>query len=188
MVTWLPDRCPRSPTLTFATKKLLTGANGQKEDAASFFCPRIFDRAVMRSNAAATLPALAKIQHEFEQPWLSTEFIVVWAAGGRQSPLSSLGTASLRQRLSDHVDGQYYGTLWQIRTVPQSFLRFKTSHGRTSFLKRHANYTKCVSAIAATTHQLLCAGLTWKPEQLPPVPTGSFNGMPNSIINCDYAN
>ena len=27
----------RSPTLAFATKKLSTGANGQKEDAASFF-------------------------------------------------------------------------------------------------------------------------------------------------------
>ena len=27
----------RSPILTFATKKLLTGANIQKEDAASFF-------------------------------------------------------------------------------------------------------------------------------------------------------
>ena len=37
----------RSPMLTFATKKLSTGANGQKEDAASFFCPRSFDRAVM---------------------------------------------------------------------------------------------------------------------------------------------
>ena len=33
--------------LTFATKKLSTGANGQKEDAASFFCPRSFDGAVM---------------------------------------------------------------------------------------------------------------------------------------------
>ena len=33
--------------LTFATKKLSTGANAQKEDAASFFCPRSFDRAVM---------------------------------------------------------------------------------------------------------------------------------------------
>ena len=37
----------RSPILTFATKKLSTGANGQKEGAASFFCPRSFDRAVM---------------------------------------------------------------------------------------------------------------------------------------------
>ena len=37
----------RSPMLTFATKKLSTGANGQKEDAASIFCPRSFDRAVM---------------------------------------------------------------------------------------------------------------------------------------------
>ena len=35
----------RSPILTFATKKLSTGANGQKEDAASFFCPCKFDRA-----------------------------------------------------------------------------------------------------------------------------------------------
>ena len=33
--------------LTFATKKLSTGANGQKEDVASFFCPRSFNRAVM---------------------------------------------------------------------------------------------------------------------------------------------
>ena len=40
----------RSPMLTFATKKLSTGANGQKEHAASFFCPRSFDRAVMTRN------------------------------------------------------------------------------------------------------------------------------------------
>ena len=33
--------------LTFATKKLSTGANGQKEDAASFFCARTFDGAVI---------------------------------------------------------------------------------------------------------------------------------------------
>ena len=35
--------------LTLATKKLsgTTRANGQKEDAASFFCPRSFDRAIM---------------------------------------------------------------------------------------------------------------------------------------------
>ena len=37
----------RSQMLTFATKKLLTGANGQKEDAASFFCLCSFDQAVM---------------------------------------------------------------------------------------------------------------------------------------------
>ena len=37
----------RSPLLTFGTKKLSTGANGQKEDALSFFCARCFDRAVM---------------------------------------------------------------------------------------------------------------------------------------------
>ena len=40
----------RSKMLTFATKKLSTGANGQNEDAASFICPppqRSFDRAVM---------------------------------------------------------------------------------------------------------------------------------------------
>ena len=37
----------RSRMPTFATKKLSTGANGQKEDAASFFFPRSFDRAVM---------------------------------------------------------------------------------------------------------------------------------------------
>ena len=40
----------RSPMLTFATKKLSTGAHGQKENAASFFCPRSFDQAVMRNN------------------------------------------------------------------------------------------------------------------------------------------
>ena len=48
----LPDRCPqrlRSPMLTFAAKKLSTGANGQRKedsDGASFFqvCPRSFDR------------------------------------------------------------------------------------------------------------------------------------------------
>ena len=34
--------------LTLATKKLSSGANGQKEVAASFFCPRSFDRAVMQ--------------------------------------------------------------------------------------------------------------------------------------------
>ena len=33
--------------LTFATKKLSTGANGQREDAASFLCPHSFDRAVI---------------------------------------------------------------------------------------------------------------------------------------------
>ena len=43
---------PNWPMLTFATKKLSTGANGQKEDSASesFFCPRSFEsfhRAVM---------------------------------------------------------------------------------------------------------------------------------------------
>ena len=39
----------RSPMLTFAAKKLSTGRNGQKEDAASFYRPRTgsFDRAVM---------------------------------------------------------------------------------------------------------------------------------------------
>ena len=49
VVTRLPDRCPRNTVrslmLTFATKKLSSGANGQKEDAASFFFPRSFDRA-----------------------------------------------------------------------------------------------------------------------------------------------
>ena len=33
--------------LTFATKKLSTGANGQKAEAEFPFCPRSFDRAVM---------------------------------------------------------------------------------------------------------------------------------------------
>ena len=39
----------RSPILTFATKKLATGANGQKEDSAYLLCPQSFDsdRAVM---------------------------------------------------------------------------------------------------------------------------------------------
>ena len=39
----------RSPILTFATKKLATGANGQKEDLAYLLCPQSFDsdRAVM---------------------------------------------------------------------------------------------------------------------------------------------
>ena len=36
--------------LTFATKKLPTGANGQKEDAASFICQRSFDQAVMKAS------------------------------------------------------------------------------------------------------------------------------------------
>ena len=35
------------PMLSFATEKLSTGANEQKEDAASFFCARSFDRAIM---------------------------------------------------------------------------------------------------------------------------------------------
>ena len=39
--------------LTFATKKLLTGANGQEEDAASFFCPRNVDRTVMTMDLAS---------------------------------------------------------------------------------------------------------------------------------------
>ena len=33
--------------LTFATNKLSTAANGQKEDAASFVCLRSFDQDVM---------------------------------------------------------------------------------------------------------------------------------------------
>ena len=33
--------------LTLATKKLSTAPNGPKEDAASFLCPRSFDRAAM---------------------------------------------------------------------------------------------------------------------------------------------
>ena len=37
--------------ITFATKKLSTGANGLKEDAASFFSPRSFDQAVMASSS-----------------------------------------------------------------------------------------------------------------------------------------
>ena len=37
----------RSPMLTFATKKLSTGANGQREDVASLFSPRNIDRAVI---------------------------------------------------------------------------------------------------------------------------------------------
>ena len=35
---------PTLPDATFATMKLSTGANGHKEDAASFFCPRSFDQ------------------------------------------------------------------------------------------------------------------------------------------------
>ena len=41
-------RFRRSLMLTFATKKLSTGANGQKAEAEFPFCPRSFDRAVMR--------------------------------------------------------------------------------------------------------------------------------------------
>ena len=37
--------------LTFATKKLSTGANGQKEIFCPPLCPRSFDRAVMRRRA-----------------------------------------------------------------------------------------------------------------------------------------
>ena len=45
----------RSPILTFVTKKLSTGANGQKGDAASF-CPRNFDQAVIiRVNAFSVM-------------------------------------------------------------------------------------------------------------------------------------
>ena len=42
----------RSPMLIFATKKRSSGSNGQKEDAASFFCPRRFDRAVMQQQTS----------------------------------------------------------------------------------------------------------------------------------------
>ena len=46
---WSRDYPSMSPQLlTFATKKLSTRADGQVEDAASFFCPRIFYRAVRR--------------------------------------------------------------------------------------------------------------------------------------------
>ena len=41
----------RAPMLIFAAKKLSTGANGQKEDAAYFFCPHSFDRAVWAAGA-----------------------------------------------------------------------------------------------------------------------------------------
>ena len=40
-------RLGRSLMLTFATKKLSTGANGQKAEAEFPFCPSSFDRAVM---------------------------------------------------------------------------------------------------------------------------------------------
>ena len=52
--------------LTFASKKLSTGANGQKKDAASFCChgPRSFDRAVMvrMARAAARQPGITAAQ------------------------------------------------------------------------------------------------------------------------------
>ena len=48
--------------LTFATKKLSTGANGQKEDAASFFCPRSFDRAVMAGSVTPDDDRLAGVR------------------------------------------------------------------------------------------------------------------------------
>ena len=42
VTTWSTSpRLQRSLMLTFATKKLLTGANGQKEEAGFPFCPRI---------------------------------------------------------------------------------------------------------------------------------------------------
>ena len=43
--------------LTFATKKLSTGANGQKEDAASesFLCPHSCDQAVVDDKDTADL-------------------------------------------------------------------------------------------------------------------------------------
>ena len=52
--------------LTLAAKKLSTGANGQKEDAASFFCLRSFDRAVMaealaRDSRPADWPPLRRV-------------------------------------------------------------------------------------------------------------------------------
>ena len=47
----ITSQCLRSLQLTFPTKKLSAGANGQKYDAASFFCPRGFDRAVMGPGA-----------------------------------------------------------------------------------------------------------------------------------------
>ena len=50
-----PIDVPATPTLPDANlrfqeaiRKLPTGANGEKEDAVSFFCPRSFDRTVMQ--------------------------------------------------------------------------------------------------------------------------------------------
>ena len=51
----------RSPILTFATKKLATGANGQKEDLAYLLCPQSFDsdRAVMEREKPERRDSLA---------------------------------------------------------------------------------------------------------------------------------
>ena len=46
--TRISPRLRRSLMLTFATKKLSTGAKGQKAEAEFPFCPRSFDRAVMK--------------------------------------------------------------------------------------------------------------------------------------------
>ena len=49
ILPWASNGHVTTPSIrdTYATKKLSSGANGQKEDTASFFCPRSFDRAVM---------------------------------------------------------------------------------------------------------------------------------------------
>ena len=49
-----------SPMVTFATKKLSTGTNEQKEDsdAASFFCPRSFDRVVIVDHTGKIVTAI----------------------------------------------------------------------------------------------------------------------------------
>ena len=48
----------RSPMLTFATKKLSTGANGQKEDAVSSFCRAVMALASMSDLADMRLPVV----------------------------------------------------------------------------------------------------------------------------------
>ena len=57
--TVYPQRL-RFPIITFATNKLSTGGNGQKEDAASFFCIHSFDPAARLSSIAATGPVRAQ--------------------------------------------------------------------------------------------------------------------------------
>ena len=91
-----------SPMLTFVTKKLSTGANGQKEDAGSFFCPRSFDRAVMESRVSFNFTLTP-----FSQTPLSLSHQSFAPAGRRDSfpQVLSLQGRTWRQQVSADLAG-----------------------------------------------------------------------------------